>query len=66
MREVVPTALARMAGCVDDIVRHTAAGSERHRVLADRGDHVAIQAMLDWTTANQDTITEVLTLGTSR
>jgi Ser/Thr protein kinase RdoA (MazF antagonist) len=64
--EVVPTALARMAACIDDIVRHTAAGSERHRVLADRGDHVALQAMLDWTSVNQDTITEVLTLGTSR
>ena len=64
--EVVPMARARMAVCVDDIVRHTAAGSTRHRVLADRGDDVAIQAMLDWTTTHQDAITEVLTRGSSR
>ncbi len=63
---IVATALARMAVCVDDIVGNSAAGSERHRVLADRGDHLAIQAMVVWTTANQDTITQALTQETPR
>ena len=58
---IVPTALARMAACADDIIRHAAEGSTRHQVLADRGDHLGLQAMLEWTTAQQETITHVLT-----
>jgi len=51
---LVPTALARMVVCIDDIERHAAAGSTRHQVLADRGDHLGIRVMLDWTTAHRE------------
>ena len=58
---LVPTMLARMAKCVTDIERNAAAGSSRHRILADRGDHVSIGAMHSWTIAHEHDLTQIVT-----
>ncbi|MGE0878662.1 MAG: phosphotransferase [Acidimicrobiia bacterium] len=47
--DVVTTIIARMTKCVADIERNAAAGSQRHELLARRGDHLAIRESLDWT-----------------
>lgn len=47
--EVVATIVARMTKCVADIEGNAAAGSQRHALLAQRGDHLAIRESLDWT-----------------
>jgi len=61
--ELVPTVLARMAVCVDDIERNAAAGSARHRRLADLGHHDDIRAMHAWTMDHRRLLDEVITSG---
>jgi aminoglycoside phosphotransferase (APT) family kinase protein len=50
---LLPTVLAQMQACAEDIVRETARGSVRHQALAARGDHVALRAMHTWAIANE-------------
>ena len=59
--ELLPAVTQRMAVCIDDIERHATAGSARHRALADRGDHVAIRAMLDWTAGHAADLDRIVT-----
>jgi aminoglycoside phosphotransferase (APT) family kinase protein len=47
-RTLIPTILERMTTCAVAIERCAAAGSARHRVLLDRGDHEAIREALAW------------------
>ena len=47
--EVIATIVARTTKCVADIEGNAAAGSHRHALLAERGDHVAISKSLAWT-----------------
>lgn len=51
--DLVPTILARMSKCAEDIEREARRGSVRHRRLAERGDHVAIRAMHEWVADNE-------------
>lgn len=51
--DLVPTILARMARCAEDIEREALWGSVRHRRLAERGDHLAIRAMHAWVADNE-------------
>jgi hypothetical protein len=51
--DLVPTILARMSTCAEDIELEAGRGSVRHRRLADRGDHVRIRAMQEWVADNE-------------
>lgn len=59
--ELVPTVIASIGSCIDDIEREAAAGSSRHRVLADRGDHVGLRQILFWTQRNEATLERIFT-----
>lgn len=50
---LLPTVLMQIQACADDIERESAAGSERHQILATRGDHVTLRAMHDWVADNE-------------
>lgn len=50
---LLPTVLARMAACVEDIERGAARGSARHHFFERSGDHVAIRAMHTWVVDNE-------------
>lgn len=54
--DLVPTILARMSKCAEDIEREASRGSLRHRRLADRGDHVGIRVMQGWVAGNQQAL----------
>jgi aminoglycoside phosphotransferase (APT) family kinase protein len=58
--DLVPTILARMSKCAQDIEREASRGSVRHRRLADRGDHVGIRAMQEWVAANEQALCAVV------
>jgi aminoglycoside phosphotransferase (APT) family kinase protein len=54
--DLVAAVLTRMLNCAEDIEREAGRGSIRHGLLHDRGDHVAIRAMYEWVTENQDAL----------
>ena len=58
---LVPTVLARMVTCAEDIEREAARGSTRHQSLAERGDHDAIRAMHRWVSEHARLLHRALT-----
>ena len=60
MDALLPTVLVQQRACADDIERESAAGSERHQLLAMRGDHVRLRSMHAWTVANERLLRETL------
>ncbi|HEX6423537.1 MAG TPA: phosphotransferase [Acidimicrobiales bacterium] len=54
--DLVAAVLTRMLTCAEDIEREAGRRSVRHGLLHDRGDHVAIRAMYEWVTENQDAL----------
>jgi thiamine kinase-like enzyme len=58
--DLVPTILARMSKCAEDIERQASRGSVRHRRLADHGDHVGIRAMQEWVADNERALHSVV------
>jgi aminoglycoside phosphotransferase (APT) family kinase protein len=54
--DLVAAVLTRMLNCAEDIEREAGRGSVRHGLLHDRGDHVAIRAMYEWVTENQNAL----------
>lgn len=57
---VVPASLAKIEGCVDEIMRLAAGGSARHAGFLARGDHVELDAAHTWLNRNQDEMTNEL------
>jgi tRNA A-37 threonylcarbamoyl transferase component Bud32 len=58
--DLVPTIVARMSKCAEDIEREASRGSVRHRRLADRGDHVRIRAMQEWVSEHERALRSVV------
>ena len=54
--DLVAVVLTRMVNCAEDIEREARRGSIRHGLLHDRGDHIAIRAMYEWVTENQNAL----------
>lgn len=60
MDALLPTVLVQLRACADDIRRESDAGSERHQILAARGDHVTLRSMHRWTVENERLLRETL------
>lgn len=53
---LLPTVVAQILACANDIEREAARHSVRHQALAARGDHLALRAMHRWVVASERTL----------